>query len=80
MSPTWRAGACCDAVRWRERQQQALEMGAMRCLGVRVCGRVGLLSPGLSGAHCTLGVQVCARLGLVSLAYLWRQPQAALLR
>ena len=25
-------------------------------------------------------MQVCARLGLVSLAYLWRQPQARLLR
>ena len=25
-------------------------------------------------------VQVCARLGLVSLAYMWHQPQAALLR
>ena len=25
------------------------------------------------------GAQVCARLGLVSLAYLWHQPQAALL-
>ena len=28
-------------------------------------------------AGCT---QVCARLGLVSLAYMWHQPQAALLR
>lgn len=31
-----------------------------------------------AGSHCS--AQVCARLGLVSLAYMWRQPQAALLR